>query len=247
MLALLFQTTSCATAFICSCKCASIALQRMDAASRTKPNLEIEDVLRDRTLCFLAFAAFSVVIAYATWFWLIAVLLPLSYIMAKKAPSFLDAKAARELRSACDEQLDVMADIVAMGIRSGLSFDASIDLYCEKFDNALTEQLQRSRLEWKTSLASRQEALTSLAARVDSKALKRFSETSVQAIHHGSPLADMLDRFSSDIRERRKNAIERQIAKAPVKLLIPTGTCILPAMLILVMGPVMLQFIQTGF
>lgn len=79
------------------------------------------------------------------------------------------------------------------------------------------------------------------------EALKRFSETSLQAIHHGSPLADMLGRFSADVRQQRRAAIERQIAKAPVKLLIPTGICILPAMLILVMGPVLLQFIQTGF
>ena len=57
----------------------------------------------------------------------------------------------------------------------------------------------------------------------------------------------MLERFSVDIRRRRRAAIERQIAKAPVKLLIPTGTCILPAMLILIMGPVLLQFVQTGF
>lgn len=57
----------------------------------------------------------------------------------------------------------------------------------------------------------------------------------------------MLARFSCDVRRQRRGAIERRIAKAPVKLLVPTGTCILPAMLILVMGPVLLQFVQTGF
>lgn len=247
MLALLFRLASCVSAFACAYLCIRLVCTRIGLLARPRQSLSMEDVLRDPTLSFLVFCGAGVVVSYAITPWLLMPCIVMAYVLSRRAPAMLDKQRARELRSACDEQVDVMADIVAMGVRSGLSFDAALDLYCTKFDNVLARRLREARLEWKSGLASRREALATLSTSVNSKALKRFSETSVQAIHHGSPLADMLGRFSADIRQRRHAAIERQIAKAPVKLLIPTGTCILPAMLILIMGPVLLQFVQTGF
>lgn len=247
MLAFLCRVMACALSFACAGTAANLALSRLALITKTRQSLDLDDVLRDRPLCFMLFACAVVVISYATVSWLVLPGIPLSYVLSRQAPRMLDKRAARELRSACDEQVDIMADIVAMGVGSGLSFDASVDLYCDKFDNALARNMGNARLEWKSGMVSRSEALRSLSARTGSKALGRFADTSLQAIHYGSPLAALLGRFSADIRQRRRHAIERQIERAPVKLLVPTGTCILPAMLILVMGPVLLQFVQTGF
>ncbi len=247
MLAFLLRLASCMLACICAYFCVRLACTRVDLLVRPRQPLGIEDILRDPTLSFLVFCGAGIVVSYAITPWLFVPCIAVAYVLSRRAPAMLDVRRTRELRSACDEQLDVMADIIAMGVRSGLSFDAALDLYCTKFDNVLARHLREAHLEWQSGITSRKEALTALSMRVNSKALRRFSETSLQAIHHGSPLADMLERFSVDIRRRRRAAIERQIAKAPVKLLIPTGTCILPAMLILIMGPVLLQFVQTGF
>lgn len=247
MLAFLLRLASCMFAYACAYLCVRIACTRVGLLARPRQSLGVEDMLRDPTLSFLVFCGAGVVVSFAITPWLLVPCIAMAYALSRRAPAMLDARRARELRSACDEQLDVMADIIAMGVRSGLSFDAALDLYCIKFDNVLARHLREAHLEWQSGIASRKEALTTLSTRINSKALRRFSETSLQAIHHGSPLADMLERFSADIRQRRHAAIERQVAKAPVKLLIPTGTCILPAMLILIMGPVLLQFIQTGF
>lgn len=247
MLSIIFRALSCFFTYLFANKISEHVLARLDFAKKQNRKLSLEDILRDRVLCPLVFIAAGIVVSCATSPWILPVCIPVAYIFARRAPSILDARKARAVRSACDEQLDVMADIVAMGVRSGLSFDAALELYCSKFDNDLAQNLYRARLEWTSGLASRQQALSGLATQIDSKALKRFSETSLQAIHYGSPLADMLARFSNDIRQRRRSAVERQIAKAPIKMIIPTGTCILPAMLILVMGPVLLQFVQTGY
>lgn len=247
MLATLLQMLAGAFAFACVFACMQLAFSRVRILLQSRPQMSLEDVLCDRTLCFLAFCAFGLVISYAISLWLVIPCIVASFVLSKQAPGLLEARRRKELRSTCDEHVDTMADIVAMGVRSGLSFDAALDLYCGKFDNALSKELRDSRLAWTSGLASRQEALAALSSRVDSKALARFAETSLQAIHHGAPLASMLGRFSADVRQRRRAMVEQQIAKAPVKLLIPTGTCILPAMLVLVMGPVLLQFMQTGF
>lgn len=246
MIAFLLRVALCALCFACAYHAACCVCMRMRLVAGARRKLSLEDVLRDRMLCFALFAACAAVLSTALSLWLLPPALVLAYVLARRAPRVLDARAAKRLHSDCDEHVDMMADLVAMGVSSGLSFDASLALYCDKFDNVLSRELEGARITWTSGLASRHDALTELSERVGSKALKRFSDTSLQAIQRGSPLVEMLGRFSSDVRQRRRSAIERQIEKAPVKMLVPTGTCILPAMLILVMGPVILQFVQTG-
>lgn len=214
---------------------------------KKKQQLKLEDILRDRSLCLLVFSAAGLVVAYSTTLLCLPVTLLAAFILSRRAPAMLDAREAKELRGSCDEHIDVMADIIAMGVRAGLSFDSALDMYCEKFDNPLAREMKLARLQWASGIASRKQALEGLSTRIGSKALQRFTETALQAIHYGAPLANTLGNFSRDIRQRRRSAIERQIEKAPIRLLIPTGVCILPAMLILVMGPVLLQFIGQGF
>lgn len=246
MLAALLRICLCASCFTCAFFATKLTLTRLHMMTLNRQSINLDDILRDRTLCLLLFGAATLVLAYGISPWLLLPGIPCCWILSAKAPKLLDAHDAKKMRRLCDEHVDTMADIVSMGIQSGLSFDAALELYCSKFDNMLSSQLQKASIEWKSGLATRQEALFNLSESVRSKALKRFADTSLQAIQHGSPLADTLKRFSSDIRQRKRNAIERQIARAPVKMLIPTGTCILPAMLILIMGPMLLQFMQTN-
>ena len=42
-----------------------------------------------------------------------------------------------------------------------------------------------------------------------------------------------------EIRAAHRAAVEREIERAPVKLLIPTGTLILPALLLSILGPLL--------
>ena len=247
MLSTFIRIICCIVAFAFGWTCAQIVMARIRVMPLARNTPELEDVLRDPVLCFAVFAAAGAVVSAMFSLWLLVPCTIVAFVLSRRAPAALDKHKKRALRSACDEDLDVMSDIVAMGVRAGLSFDSSIDMYCEKFDCSLAREMQVARMQWKSGITSRQQALEDLACRIGSKAIRRFAETSLQAIHYGSPLAEMLARFSRDIRQRRKSAIERQIEKAPVRLLIPTGTCILPAMLVLVMGPVLLQFVGQGF
>lgn len=159
----------------------------------------------------------------------------------------LDKRCRDDLRRACDRQLDTLADIVAMGMRGGLSFDAALALYCEKFPGELSQVMRAAQLKWRSGVATRERALQDAADQAGSQLVKRFSDTVVQAMGYGSPLAGMLTTLARDIRRERFAQIERQVEKVPIKMLVPTGTCILPAMLVLIMGPVLIQFIGSSF
>ena len=203
----------------------------------------VEDLLEDRVTCFALFAALGCVVCAVLTFWLLPVCLLVAYFVSGAAPKWLKRRKVKELKEACEGQMDVMGDILAMASRAGLSFDSSLKLFCEKFKTSLAVQMQSAQLQWLSGVKSRTSVLTELGERLGSDMFVRFEKTTTNAIEQGAPMANLLTQFAEDVRKTRSAKIEQDIEKAPVKMLIPMGTCILPAMLILVMGPVILQFV----
>lgn len=245
-MAMAFAVLAALAGGTCTFNSVQLAMGILHEKHVVSKKLTFDDVVEDRRLCFMVLAAVGIVVSSAVSLWLVPLCVLAAFLVARKAPSLLARRRREALRSACDGQLDLLADIVAMGVRAGLSFDTALDLFCAKFSCELSTQLMQARSVWKSGMATRERALLDLAKRLDSKALRRFSETVVQAIAYGSPLADALVSFADDMRASRLTHVEQQVAKAPVKMFLPLGTCILPAMLLLVMGPVVLQFLGTG-
>ena len=237
--------------FICTGICVHIvvlrSLAKLSYMQSMRKKLTLNDICQEPILAQVIFIAFAFMLSVATSISFLPIFLIIAVVFAYKLPKLVKAQQLKELREKCDAHIDDLADIVSMCIRSGLSFDASLSLYCQKFDNTLSKQMQSALLSWQGGLTSRSSALQEMAEKINSSYLKRFNDTVIQAVTYGSPLADMLIRFSHDIRTEKRARIEQKIAKAPVKMLVPTGICILPAMLILVAGPVIIQFISSGF
>lgn len=132
-----------------------------------------------------------------------------------------------------------MVDIVRLGLTAGLSFDAALGLYCEGCSGALPERLARARLSWQTGAGGREEELLRAAGNLGVRALESFAVAVGQALELGAPLADTLRDQGREIRAAHRAEVERQIERAPVKMLIPTGTLILPALLLSILGPLL--------
>ena len=243
----LLLLVACATSATATFLISLAVLDRLRLIRRNSSRIELDDVVEDRFLMFTILACLVLVLGAAFSWALIPIGLVAAYILSGRAPGYIAVRKRKELRGACDAQLDTLADIVAMGVNAGMSFDASIDLYCSKFKGALAEQLKPARAQWESGIATRGEALCGLADKLESPALRRFAETSSQAISRGAPLAKLLNRFAQDVRRERRNNIEQQVEKAPVKMMLPMGLLMLPALLILVIGPALMQFAGSGF
>ena len=63
----------------------------------------------------------------------------------------------------------------------------------------------------------------------------------MRAVRRGTSLTGVREDAASQSRATYRAALEERVAKAPVKMMLPTGTLILPAMLLMVMGPVLLE------
>ncbi len=144
---------------------------------------------------------------------------------------------AREL----ERHLPEMLDVVALGMRSGLSFDRSLALYTGHFDTLLARALGSAQRQWLCGLAPRDECLRHVAATYDSPIFARVAEGIVRSLRFGTSMAEGLEAAAREARAAYRARRQEQVAKTPVKMMVPTGALILPAMLIMVLGPVLLE------
>ena len=162
-------------------------------------------------------------------------------LFGRSAPA-RDVDAARRVRAVgAERHLSEMLEVVALGLRSGLTFDRSFELYGSHFDNEFAQTCAKAHRRWSLGFTTREEALRDLAASYDCAELSRVVDSVVRSLRFGTALGDLLAEAAAQSRATYRTALEERVAKAPVKMMLPTGTLILPAMLLLVMGPVFLE------
>lgn len=154
--------------------------------------------------------------------------------------SALNKRQQERIARHSEAELPRMLDILAMGMQSGLSFDAAFGLYVHRFDTELA-QLCRGRFEvWERGLISRSEGLEQLATCIQLPLFDRFCRSASRSLRHGVPLAPLIKEYANQARKEYRNKQKELVLKAPVKMLLPTGVLILPAMMMLVIGPIIL-------
>ena len=160
------------------------------------------------------------------------------------APTWALRRLERERALELERSLPEMLEVVALGLRSGLSFDRSFQLYSMHVPSSFARSCASAQKSWSLGLRTRDEALRELAQSYRSDQLERTAERIVRSLRFGSALAPDLGAAAAEARARRRSQVEERVAKAPVKMMVPTGALILPAMLILILGPILLELMQ---
>ena len=149
-------------------------------------------------------------------------------------------------RAACLSELPVLLDVVTLGLSAGLSFDAALELYCSRYKNELADCFSEAMLSWRIGARTREEALWDLAEDLEVTALRRFASVVGESLSFGSPLAQALERQAQAIRDEQRSQVEEEIERLPVKMLIPLGTLIVPAMFLAILGPLLGSTLTVG-
>ena len=158
--------------------------------------------------------------------------------MPTKLPS-MPLGRRQDRRVSVTRDMPVFLDIVTLGISAGLSLDASLELYCDRYDTSLAHLLSQSMLGWRMGMHGRGDALQLMADDMDIPAMSRFAAAVNDALAFGTPLADALERQAQVIRDEERSQIEEEIERVPVRMLIPLGVLIVPAMLLSILGPLL--------
>lgn len=149
-------------------------------------------------------------------------------------------------RSACLREMPTLIDVLTLGLSAGLSFDASLSLYCDRYQTELSQAFSEAMLSWRMGVTSREEALEAMAYELGVDALARFATVVGESLDFGSPLASALEVQAKAIRDERRAQVEEEIEKAPVKMLVPLGVLVVPAMLLAILGPLLASAASFG-
>ncbi|MCL1847621.1 MAG: type II secretion system F family protein [Coriobacteriia bacterium] len=156
----------------------------------------------------------------------------------------LKLKQKKRLAASFERDLPACLEVVALGMQAGMGFDQAFALYTERFRTPLARYCQESLAIWQKGLISREEGMRQLAERIATPSFRHFSSSVLRALRFGAPLTQLLMDLAQEARKEYRAKREELVAKAPVKMLLPTGALILPAMLLLVMGPIILDLIR---
>jgi tight adherence protein C len=152
---------------------------------------------------------------------------------------FRTNQRAKDMR----DTLPDLIDLLVICTESGLGMDAAINRVSQEIARSskiLAEEFYLAALEIRAG-AGRSTALKNLALRVDLEDLHSLVSMLVQADRFGTSLADSLRIQSEVMRTKRMQRAEEIAAKVPVKMLIPLIFFIFPSLLMVLIGPAVLQ------
>jgi tight adherence protein C len=142
--------------------------------------------------------------------------------------------------------LPFFIDLMALSTEAGLDFMGSLDRIVEKAQESILAEELRIVLKDIKLGASRREALTSLAERLDIPEITSVVAVVRDAEETGASIAQVLKDQSVQMRLERFVRAEKAGAKASQAMLIPLMFLILPAVFIMVFAPVVLNFFYGG-
>ena len=140
--------------------------------------------------------------------------------------------------------LPFVLDLLTLSVEAGMDFMSALQRNCERRRlDPLNEELIRMTREIQMGIA-RRVALRNMADRVRQPDLKAVAFALIQADELGVPIGPILRIQSEQLRARRFDRAERLANEAPVKMLGPLLLCIFPAVLIVLLAPIILEAVK---
>jgi tight adherence protein C len=136
-------------------------------------------------------------------------------------------------------------DLLTISVEAGLGFDAAMAKVVEKADNELSRAFGRAAAEVRLGKI-RREALRDMANRAGVPDMTNFIAAVIQADQLGVSLSKVLRIQSEQMRVKRRQRAEELANQAPVKMVIPLVFLVFPSILIVLLGPAVLQFTTGG-
>lgn len=136
-------------------------------------------------------------------------------------------------------------DILSVSVNAGLTLDRAFTLYIERFPGPLSQEFTQMQNEVAIG-HRRRDALRGISERTGVPEVHQLISAILQAERFGVSVAQILDSQSTELKLRRNQYIREQTQKAPVQMLLPIALLIMPALLCIVLGPMLIQMLSGG-
>jgi len=136
-------------------------------------------------------------------------------------------------------------DLLTLSVQAGKDFLASLrDIIHRRKMDALNEELSRTFHEIQLG-KKRSQALRDLSTRVGQPDLSTVLNSIIQAEELGVSIGELLTIQGDMLRDKRFARAEKQAGEAPVKIVLPLALFIFPAVVIILVVPIILQAFKT--
>lgn len=159
-------------------------------------------------------------------------------------PDFYLKSQEKRRKSLILRSLPDVLDLLCVSVEAGLGFDAALQRVIEKYPGPLCEEFEKTLKEINVG-KPRREALRDMAERVRVDEITTFMGSVIQAEQLGVSITNVLRLQSEQVREDRRMRAEEKAQQAAVKILIPLVLFIFPTILIVLLGPAVIQMMDT--
>jgi tight adherence protein C len=166
-------------------------------------------------------------------------LLVAAAIVGYVLPSFVLGQVIRRRKTRIVDALPDTLDLMVVCVEAGLGLNQALARVGQEMQIAepvITEELNIVNLEMRAG-TPRTEALKNLARRTGVEDLGSLVAMLIQTDKFGTSIAKSLRVFADSMRTRRRQRAEEAAAKTTIKMIFPLALCILPALLVVVLGP----------
>jgi tight adherence protein C len=161
-------------------------------------------------------------------------------------PNVALARRVRQRQLTIFEDFPDALDLLTVCVEAGLGLDAALMKVADEMhlkSPTLSEELQLLLLELRAGL-SKETALKNLALRTGVEDLDVLVAMLIQAERFGTSMGDSLRVHSENLRLKRRLRAEEAAGKIAVKLLFPLMFCIFPTLMLVLLGPAVIQVIR---
>lgn len=216
-------------------------LRRRLALAGNPHNLDASDFLGLKGLVAVGLGGLSVLVLFSLlpW-WQTAIAAAVFVGIGYALPDFWLGSIIRRRKKMILRALPDALDLLTISVEAGLGFDAAMHKVAQKWRTALSEEFGRTLAEIRMG-KPRRDALKDMAARTDVADMNTVLAAIIQADQLGVSIAKILRVQADQMRINRRQRAEQEAHQAPVKMTFPLVFLIFPAMLIVILGPALIQ------
>lgn len=133
-------------------------------------------------------------------------------------------------------------EILTLSLESGRNLENSLEITCYNIDNELSNEFKRSLTEIKFG-RSLMEALDDLKKRIPSDTINNIILNITQTSVFGNSIIDVMNNQVEFLREKQILEVKSQINKIPNKVSIVSVLFIVPLILLMILGPFIINLL----
>jgi tight adherence protein C len=175
--------------------------------------------------------------------WLLAIV---AAVLGYLIPDLILTRATRRHQKAIQNGLPDAIDLIVVCVEAGSSLDQAIMRASDELEIALPALALELRTVTNEIRAGkpRLEAFQGFARRTDVDDVRSLVTMLTQTDRFGTSIAQALRTHATTSRTKRRQRAEERAAKVGVKLVFPLALCLVPALYVVCLGPVVIKILR---